>query len=296
MDTKILVIGSSGMLGQALRQEIEHRRLTFFGIAQETSNKNERNVDITNDDELQNTLNDIAPNVIVNAAAIVDFDVCKNEPGLAYRVNARPSALIAEWCNKNHSYYVYISTDHYYTGDGNKPHRETDNVTLINEYARTKYLGEVLTLLHSQSLVVRTNIVGYRGWGTPTFVEWVIKTLQNGTEVTLFDDYFTSSISVSSFAPALCDLITERNTGVINLASREIFSKKEFAQQLAGAMNIPMQNVQTGSVRSLQTNRAESTGLDVSKAEALLQRKLPTLEQTVQQLALDFHTVKGDRR
>jgi dTDP-4-dehydrorhamnose reductase len=296
VNAKILVIGSSGMLGQALRHAIETSGSLFFGIAKETNSDKELNIDITDDQALKVALNDIVPDIIINAAAIVDCNVCENAPGLAYIVNARPSALLTDWCDKHNSYYVYISTDHYYTGDGSKQHRETDSVTLVNEYARTKYLGEVLTLLNPQSLIVRTNIVGFRGWGTTTFVEWAIAALRSSAAMTLFDDYFISSIPVSLFAPALCDLITSKCSGIINLASRETFSKKVFVERLAEVMDIPMQNVQTGSVCSLQTIRAESAGLDVSKAEAILRRNLPTLEQSVRQLALDFCAKKGDHK
>ncbi|MDR0870748.1 MAG: sugar nucleotide-binding protein, partial [Planctomycetaceae bacterium] len=145
MDSKILVIGSSGMLGQALRREIERRGLPFAGIAKGAVNTGEQDIDITDSAALLAALNQTAPDIIINTAAIVDCNVCENNPGLAYRINARPSSVFADWTKKHNAYYVYISTDHYYTGDGNKQHKETDAVTLLNEYARTKYVGEVLT-------------------------------------------------------------------------------------------------------------------------------------------------------
>ena len=40
-----------------------------------------------------------------------------------------------------------ISTDHFFTGDRDAKHRESDKVSLVNEYARTKYLGEILAMM-----------------------------------------------------------------------------------------------------------------------------------------------------
>ena len=282
---RTLVFGVTGMLGQALRKTIRRRGNEFIGSAPCDS---DYNIDFADGEAVDDVLNKIRPEIVINAAAITDCSACERDVGSAYRVNARPSSFIADWARRNDAYYVYISTDHFFTGDGDKLHDEDSPVVLLNEYARSKYLGEVLTQLHSESLVVRTNIVGFRGWSTPTFVEWAIASLKSKTNVTLFDDYYTSSIPVSLFSESLCDLIDRQPVGTINLAARHAVSKKDFVLALARKMNLPCDHVASGSIASLTTCRAESLGLDVSRAETLLGYTLPNLDDVIERLCLDY--------
>ena len=79
-------------------------------------------------------------------------------------------------------------------------HSETDQVTLVNEYARTKFAGEAMALTSPHALVLRTSIVGIRGGQPLSAAEWAIQAVSNDEEMTLFHDAWTSSIDTPSFA------------------------------------------------------------------------------------------------
>jgi dTDP-4-dehydrorhamnose reductase len=159
-------------------------------------------------------------------------------------------------------------------------------VVLVNEYARTKYAGERLALTRPGSLVVRTNIVGFRGWSRPTFVESMVRALRASDALTLFDDFFTSSIEVGACARAILDLVAADAAGTVNVASRSVTSKLEFVSLLAQAVDLEP-SYTPGSVRQLAPRRAESAGLDVRRAEDLLGRPMPDARETVAALAGD---------
>jgi len=79
---------------------------------------------------------------------------------------------------------VHVSTDHYYTASNNIYHSEEDEVAPMNEYATSKLAGENLALTSPQALVLRTNIIGKRGWkNRPNFAEWVVNNLKNKTNL-----------------------------------------------------------------------------------------------------------------
>jgi dTDP-4-dehydrorhamnose reductase len=157
---------------------------------------------------------------------------------------------------------------------------------MLNEYGRSKYAGEQFALTGTQSLVVRTNVTGFRGDPSrPTFVEWAIKEIESGRPMELFDDFFTSTIDAPSFASALLDIISLGHEGLINVASSEVASKEEFILALARAINAERPRYQTASISGLQPPRGGSLGLDVSKAEGLLGRRLPILQEVVEVLA-----------
>jgi dTDP-4-dehydrorhamnose reductase len=154
-------------------------------------------------------------------------------------------------------------------------------VRLINEYARSKYAGEGFARAYANTLTVRTNVTGYRGLdGRPTFIEWVVGALQDGDEMTLFDDFYTSTVDAPSLARAIVDLVYAGQTGLVNVASSQVASKQEFIQAMAAEMGIE-RDFGVASVRGMDPPRAESLGLDVSLAESVLGRSLPDLSATV---------------
>jgi dTDP-4-dehydrorhamnose reductase len=286
---KVLVIGSTGMLGQALMYEIKRRGIEVIGMARRGA---DISCDVVDDRTLSNIILSIKPQIIINSAAIVSLAKCEDKPDYAYLINARPASILAEISLKTGIYFIQISTDHYYTGDCNIKHTEEHPIRLINEYARTKYAAERFALTCPNALVVRTNIVGFRNRNdTPTFVEWAIQNIENNSPITLFDDYFTSSIHVAQFSSALLDILEKRPCGVLNLASREIFSKKTFICALAEKMGYPLINVKIGSVFDAgDASRAESLGLDVRKAETILDYELPTLEEVITSIVEEYES------
>lgn len=284
---KALVIGSTGMLGQALMHEIKKRGIKVVGIARSGA---DISCDIIDEQTLSSLILSVKPQIIINSAAMVSLAKCEENPDYAYLINARSASIISEIAFKRGIYFIQISTDHYYTGDSNQIHKEEHPIRLVNEYARTKYAAEKFTLTNPNALVVRTNIVGFRNKNeAPTFVEWSIQNIENGSPMTLFDDFFTSSINVSSFSSALLDIIEKNHTGVLNLASREVFSKKTFICALAKKMGYPLTNIKTGSVLDAgDICRAESLGLDVGKAEAILGYELPTLNDVITSIVKEY--------
>ncbi|WP_321419201.1 SDR family oxidoreductase [uncultured Methanomethylovorans sp.] len=282
-----LLVGSTGMLGQALMKEMKSRGFEVIGVARSGA---DISCDIVDEGELSNIISSIKPQLIINSAAIVNLAKCEEKPDCAYLVNARSASIMAEISRKTGIYFIQISTDHYYTGDFNLKHTEEHPIQLINEYARTKYAAECFALAYQKSLVIRTNIVGFRNTiEAQTFLEWVIQNLKNQSPMTIFDDYFTSSIHVKQFSSALLDIIEKRSYGLLNLASRDVFSKKSFICALAHKMGYSLDNVKVGSVFDTgAVSRAESLGLDVGKAEKILGYELPTLNKVIASITEEY--------
>lgn len=283
-----MVLGSTGLLGQALMKLLKSRNQTVVGIARKNA---DISIDITDEQLLRKALENNKPDVIINTVAIVNLSLCEENSEQCYVVNARPSAMLAKYTALNKIKYVYISTDHYFTGDQDKKHSETAPLTLTNQYAITKQLGEEFSLNDEDALVVRTNIVGFRGdKDAPTFIEWAINALKNNEEMQLFDDFYTSSIDVMSFSEFLFDLIEKNTSGIINLASSEVSNKQKFITALASRLNLSTEYTMACSMmqNSSAIDRNESLGLDVSKAEEILGCSMPSLDQVIEKLAKEY--------
>jgi dTDP-4-dehydrorhamnose reductase len=273
----VLVVGGTGLAGRAIVTAATRRGMRVRTLAR----GGDLVVDVRDDAALGAALNEARAGVVINCAAIVSAPACESDPGEAWRVNARPAAVIADHCRRAGARFVHVSTDHYWTGDGDRPHDEQAPVTLINEYARTKYAAEALALTDPGALVVRTNIVGWPSAGGGSFAEWALGVIRTDAPATLYEDQFVSSLDVWSFAEAVLDLSASPATGVLNVAASEVFSKAELVERLAAAMRRPLSRAKRASVKDQSTPRADSAGLDVSRATALLARPLPGLDQVV---------------
>ena len=263
------------------------RGLSVAGLARHGAG---HEIDATDPSALCGRLDAVRPDLVINAAAQTSLDACERDPGAAYVVNAGIVATLAEYCRTRRVGLVQISTDHYFTGDGGRLHDEACPVRLLNQYARSKYAGEAFAATCPGSLVVRTNLVGFRGWpGRPTFVEWALAALEAGDDMTLFDDFHTSSLDVESFSHALLDLVGRGASGLFNLAAREAASKSAFVLALARSLGLSADRCRIGSIKALAgAPRAESLGLDVARAEAALGRVLPDTAAVIAALARSY--------
>jgi dTDP-4-dehydrorhamnose reductase len=272
---KLLVLGSTGLLGQALTSEAKIRAHDIVTAARSGA---DLRLDVTDEDQLRRALDQTQPDAVVNCTGLTDLAACEQDPGLAYRVNARPAALLAAWSRSERRPFVHVSTDHYFTEGGDRPHSEDEPVSLANEYARTKFAGERFALTAPLVLVARTSIVGIRGWAKPTLAEWAIETILGDGPVTLFDDAYTSSLDAASCARAVLELLEKGAAGLVNIGSREVYSKGAFIRALAGKLGAELGEAHVGTVGDLAPRRAASLGLDVRRAEQLLGHALPDLD------------------
>lgn len=273
----VLIVGGTGLAGQALAQAAGARNLDVATL----SRKGDLAVDVRDEAALRSALTGARAATVINCAAIVSAPACEADPGEAWRVNARPAAIIADHCRRAGARFVHISTDHYWTGDGDRAHDEQAPVTLVNEYSRTKYAAEALAMTDPRALVLRTNIVGWPSVAGGSFAEWALGIIRADSPATLYEDQFVSSLDIWTFAEAVLDLSTSPATGVLNLAASEVFSKAEFVERLATKLGRQLSQARRASVKDQSTRRADSVGLDVSRATAFLHRPLPGLDQVV---------------
>lgn len=285
---KMLILGSTGMLGMALYQQAKREKITVIGVARSAA---DRTIDVTSVAALQSLIENENPDIVVNTIAITNLNNCEKDPSLAYLTNTRPASIIAHTCSKIDAGFIHISTDHYYTGDKRKKHGEKFPVFLVNEYARTKYAAESFARTYDRSLVIRTNIVGFKNKAdNPTFVEWCIRKLSSAAPLILFDDFFTSPIDVYRFSEILLDLIEKGSTGVLNVAGKDVSSKKEFILELADALHLDNSHTKTGHIDMLEgAVRADSLGLNINKVEKILGYKMPDRYEVINNLVNQYY-------
>lgn len=276
----VLVLGATGLLGTEVMKSLNARGLRALGAARSGT---DLVIDITNQMALFRLLTRVEADVVINCAACVDLAACEADQEMAYRVNGQPAAVLSAWSLQTGNRFIQISTDHYFDGDLPLRNDEYALPSLVNAYAASKFAAESMTREAENSLVIRTNICGaQKGFG-----KWVLDSLIEQKPMSLFTDYYTSTMHISDCAEAITDLVKSKETGLLNIASRDVSSKAEFVLAVAEASGLEPGHITQTSVGELTPKRARACGLDVSKAESILGRNLPTLAETAAKLVAE---------
>lgn len=123
---KTLILGANGMLGFDLCKAFPDAiKLTH------------RELDITNRDQVLESILRINPKLVINAAAYTDVEGCEDQQELAFQVNGYGPGYIAEACNKIGAILVHFSTDYVFDGS-KKEYVESDAPNPINIYGKTR--------------------------------------------------------------------------------------------------------------------------------------------------------------
>ena len=187
---KILVFGGNGTLGSQLKQIDGNLICPTHDM-----------VDISDDMAVESCIKREKPDIVVNAAAVIDNRILEKFPEIAITTNIIGSANVAKACIEHKIRYVYISTDYIYKGDrGN--YKEEDEILPFNFYAWTKLGGEASAKGVKNHLIIRVSF-GKSQFSYPVS----------------FVDKWSSKDYVDVIAPMIYEAIISPLTGVLNLGT-----------------------------------------------------------------------------
>lgn len=136
---KILLLGCNGQVGWELQRSLcplgELTALSRQGCNGLAGN-------LADPESLAATVNTLAPDVIVNAAAYTAVDQAESEPEQARLINAKAPARLALEAKAAGAWLIHYSTDYVFDGTGTAPWREDDPGAPVNVYGKTKLEGE----------------------------------------------------------------------------------------------------------------------------------------------------------
>jgi len=294
---KIAIIGGTGLLGSNLIKLFSNFDVKAFSRSFSNNLDDKYNNIIKFDnifDELAFYFDSWNPDIIINTIAIVNLEQCENNYQSANNINTKIAVELAKISEKYKSYFIHISTDHYFN-DEYKLHTEDMKVTLLNNYAKTKYNAENEIVNYINNfLIVRTNIIGFRGGDRKSFFEWLLASLKYQDKIDLYTDFFTSPISVKELGIILITCYNKKLVGIYNIASKEVIDKYTFGIKVAKRFAFKINNIKESTLADNQGNlkRALTLGLDVSKIEKELQIDMPTIDETIENLYIEYKEIK----
>jgi len=158
---KILLFGKNGQVGWELQRSLQPlgKLIALDRYSSELCG------DLTNLSGIADTVQKVAPDIIVNAAAYTHVDKAEEEQDLAYIINTKAPGILANEAKKLNAWYVHYSTDYVFDGNDNNPKKENDPTAPLNVYGQTKRGGEELIAASGcQHLIFRTSWV-YGAYG-----------------------------------------------------------------------------------------------------------------------------------
>jgi dTDP-4-dehydrorhamnose reductase len=133
---KILVLGSKGQLGRCLYDQLSHTDHEVFYTSRVQ-------IDIADFEATKNKFLDVAPDLVINAAAYTAVDKAEEEQQAADRINHLAVANIASICEQLDCWLIHVSTDYVFDGNSELPYTENDQTNPQGVYGDTKLKGEI---------------------------------------------------------------------------------------------------------------------------------------------------------
>ncbi len=284
----IFVTGATGLLGSTLVPWLKQQGSMVSTHAR--SGHADYSADMTSKDEVLALLDKIQPSVIINLVGLTSVDLCQERVNEAYLLNTRTVENLAYWILQRGAdcHLVHISTDQVY--DGTSLHTE-DQVTLTNNYAFSKYAGE-LAAAQVSSTILRTNFIGRSRVGNRvSLTDWIYASLTGSKHIQVLSDVYFSPLAMDTLAEIIQLVAEKKPLGVFNLGSRDGMSKADFAFGFAEYLGLPtvtMTRIDSSQATFLKAYRPHDMRMDCSKLESYFGIKLPSLLDQIKSVAKEY--------
>jgi dTDP-4-dehydrorhamnose reductase len=261
---KVAVTGAAGQLGRALVTRLGARAVWAGGRDA---------LDVRDPAAVSRVLDDVRPDVVINAAAYNDVDGAESDPASAMAVNAVGPGNLARACRDRGALLVHISTDYVFDGAKREPYREEDCPRPASVYGVSKLAGCLLVAAAGgPHLIVRTSGVfgagGNRVKGG-SFVERILAKARSGQPLRVVSDQVSSPTYAPDLAAALVALVEQGARGLLHVTNSGACSPYDLAAaalEIAG-IHARIEPIRTADLGAPARRPAYSV-LDNSRARA----------------------------
>ncbi len=244
---KIIIIGSTGQLGQDLMKALKDKH-EVIGLSHQ-------NIEVTDYTSVQ-TLQEHKPHVIINTAAYHKTDQCEEEPLKTFAVNAIGPKNVAAVSKEINATTVFISTDYLFSGSKTEPYTEDDIPDPINTYGISKLAGELFTKQNPNHYIFRVaslfGVAGASGKGG-NFVETMITKAKQNEPIRVVDDMWMSPTYTKDAAEAIKRILEfQLPFGTYHLTNQGQCTWFQFAQEVfkLKGLNPNLQPIKTNQIQT----------------------------------------------
>jgi dTDP-4-dehydrorhamnose reductase len=281
---KILIIGSSGLLGKYLYSYLRKKKKIITKKFIRNSKRNFFSKKFCNDFFKENNFD-----IIIYLSAFTDIDKCQKNKKKAYKVNyvlLKNVVKYSSFYNKK-TYFIFTSTDQFY--DKYKSNNISKN-KIYNYYAKTKLLSENL-LIKKNSCILRTNFFGKsKTKNRNSFTDFIYKNLKLKKKIYLAHDWLFSPIYINNLCKVIYLLCKKNIVGKFNIGSKKGFSKYDFGIYFSNKLNLNLNLINKISYKNLKlkVKRPLDMRMQVGLLNKKLHLKITSLKQEINMALRDY--------
>lgn len=202
---KILVTGSNGQLGSEIKQLSESYKsfeFVFMDLPE---------LDICRRLQLDDVFKDREIKAVINCAAYTGVDQAEHDSEIAEKVNSEGVFNLVNVLEEVEGRIIHISTDYVFDGNNSSPYKESDPVSPVGVYGKTKRAGE-LAVLNSKidGLVIRTSWL-YSAYGN-NFVKTMLRLGSEKKSLNVIFDQIGTPTYARDLAKSCLDILCERGS------------------------------------------------------------------------------------
>ncbi len=223
---KILVTGRNGQLGSEINKISPKYNYNWVFTGHD-------NFDLSDLKNINVSLDTINPNLIINCAAFTSVNNAEDDFEFANILNHKAVKFIAKWCNYNNCKLIHISTDYVYEGNLEMPINEDAPTNPINNYGKTKLLGDIAcSIMNPDSIIIRTSWL-YSSFGN-NFVKKMINLMQQKKQLNVINDQIGSPTYAADLAQVILDIININHwkPGIYNYTNKAKISWYDLANDI----------------------------------------------------------------
>ena len=229
---KIFVTGVAGQLGHDVMNELAKRGYEGPGsdIAPEYTGIQDGSavtkmpyvsLDITNKNAVEQTLEQIRPDVVIHCAAWTAVDMAEDDDKVekVRAVNAGGTENIALVCKKLDCKMVYISTDYVFDGQGEKPwDPDCKDYKPMNVYGQTKLEGELAVSRNLEKYFI-VRIAWVFGVNGKNFIKTMLNVGKTHDTVRVVKDQIGTPTYTYDLARLLIDMVETDKYGYYHVTN-----------------------------------------------------------------------------
>jgi dTDP-4-dehydrorhamnose reductase len=195
MTSDVLFTGATGQVGWELTRRAQRQGLTVTAV-------DRTKMDISDQAQVARAITEVAPHIVINAAAYTAVDHAESDTETAYAVNRDGAAYLAEACATHHVPLIHVSTDYVFDGAKDGAYDEKDPVAPLGVYGASKLAGEIaIRNTHAAHVIVRTAwVYGVHGHN---FVKTMLRLAETRDTLQVVDDQHGSPTFAGDLADAL---------------------------------------------------------------------------------------------
>jgi dTDP-4-dehydrorhamnose reductase len=222
---KILITGGNGQIAHALSLHPRAREFQITSCARQ-------DLDITSVASINKAFEKFEPQVIINTAAYTAVDKAEQEIDLANLANHLGAENLACICEEHHIPLIHLSTDYIFDGTNNAGYSEDDPPNPINQYGKSKWLGEqAVNKQCEQHIILRVSGV-FSEHGN-NFFNTMLKLAKNKTAIRVVADQITCPTYAGDIADAIFTIIKKPgHWGTYHYCSTPEISWHQFAKAI----------------------------------------------------------------